>query len=57
MGTVEAGPRTEIANDLGRKICRELGIPEVGTDDHAVWRSLKLTSDVLNCARSARTLT
>ncbi len=31
-GAVEAVPRhTEIANGLVRKICRALGIPEIGT--------------------------
>jgi mRNA interferase HicA len=30
-GAVEAVPRhTEISNNLARKICRNLGIPEVG---------------------------
>jgi mRNA interferase HicA len=36
-GMVEAVPRhTEVGNGLARKICRGLGIPEVGSDDRAV---------------------
>jgi mRNA interferase HicA len=32
-GAVEAIPRhTEISNNLARKICRGLGIPQIGSD-------------------------
>jgi len=32
-GAVEAVPRhTEISNNLARKICRNLGVPEVGKE-------------------------
>lgn len=32
-GTVEAVPRhTEIANNLARKICRNLGVPAIGKE-------------------------